>query len=305
MCIRDSFQAFFDLGVKVTTDNNTILLNKDKAKASTVWLIETSPTATENIVSLAVTLPGKTTIINAATEPNVQDVCNFLNAAGADITGIGSSILTINGGKPLHSIEYSVISDHYEIGTFLALGAITQGQIKINSVLPHHFTQIAREFAKFGITISFDANSATVSGNQSPIITRTKAPMIVRAQPWPALPVDMLPLFIPLALAAPSGQVLFHNWMYEAGLFWTSELLKFGANVTMCDPHRVIVTGGNPLKAATIEAPYIIRAAIALTMSAMLADGQTTILNADSINRGHPNFVQNLKSLGAKVEEVL
>jgi UDP-N-acetylglucosamine 1-carboxyvinyltransferase len=297
------FQAFFDLGVTVKTVNNHIFLDASGARAGQVWLLETSPTATENAIMLAVTLKGTTTIINAATEPNVQDLCRFLNACGAQIEGVGSSIVTIHGGKPLHPVEYTVISDHYEIGTFLSLGAITGGEIKVKNALPEHFIQINREFSKFGIRIEYDGDTAIVPGGQKPTITRTKAPMIVRAQPWPSLPVDMLPLYIPLALAAPSGQALFHNWMYEAGLFWTSELLKFGANVTMCDPHRVLVTGGNDLKGAIIEAPYIIRAAIALTMTAMIANGETTIQNADSIHRGHPNFVQNLRSLGATIEE--
>jgi UDP-N-acetylglucosamine 1-carboxyvinyltransferase len=298
------FQAFFDLGVTVKSVNNHIYLDASKAKAGSVWLLETSPTATENAIMLAVTLSGNTSITNAATEPNVQDLCRFLNSCGARIEGIGSSILTIHGGKPLHPVEYSVISDHYEICTFLSLGAITGGEIKVKNALPEHFTQINREFAKFGIRIEYDGDTAIVPGKQKPTITRTKSPMIVRAQPWPSLPVDMLPLYIPLALAAPTGQALFHNWMYEAGLFWTSELLKFGANLTMCDPHRVLVAGGNPLKGAVIEAPYIIRAAIALTMTAMIATGETTIQNADSIHRGHPDFVKNLASLGAQIEEI-
>jgi UDP-N-acetylglucosamine 1-carboxyvinyltransferase len=298
------FQAFFDLGVTVKTENNHIILDADKAKSGAVWLLETSPTATENAISLAVSLPGPTVITNAATEPNVQDLCLFLNACGAQISGIGSNILTIVGGKPLTPADYSVISDHYEIGTFLALGAITDGEIRVKNALPRHFTQINREFAKFGISIAYDADTAIVSAGQKPQITRTKAPLIVRAQPWPALPVDMLPLFIPLALAAPSGQTLFHNWMYEAGLFWTAELLKLGANLTMCDPHRVLITSGNRLKGTTMEAPYIIRAAIAMAMAAMISEGETTILNADSVHRGHPHFVENLKSLGAKIEEI-
>ncbi len=297
------FQAFFDLGVTVKNENSRILLEASAAKAGQVWLIETSPTATENAILLAVTLSGKTTIINAATEPNVQDLCNFLNTCGAHISGIGSSIISIDGGQPLNPVEYSIISDHYEIGTFLSLGAITGGEIRIKSAIPQHFTQINREFAKFGIKIEYDGDIAILPAGQKPGITRTKAPLIIRAQPWPALPVDMLPLYIPMALAATSGQAMFHNWMYESGLFWTSELLKFGANVTMCDPHRVLITGGNKLKGAVIEAPYIIRAAIALTMSAMIAEGETTIQNADSINRGHPNFVKNLVSLGAKITE--
>jgi UDP-N-acetylglucosamine 1-carboxyvinyltransferase len=298
------FQALFDLGVTVKSENSHIYLDSSKAKSTTVWLWETSPTATENIIMLAIALPGTTKIINAATEPNVQDLCNFLVACGANITGIGSSILIIRSGKPLTPVPWSIISDHYEIGTFLALGAITGGEIKIKNAIPDHFVQINREFAKFGIDIHYTKDTAILASGQHPVITKTKSPMIVRAQPWPALPVDMLPLYIPLALAAPTGQAIFHNWMYESGLYWTSELLKMGANLTMCDPHRILITGGNQLKGATIEAPYIIRAAIALTMTAMIAQGETKILNADSIHRGHPNFVQNLRSLGAQIEEV-
>jgi UDP-N-acetylglucosamine 1-carboxyvinyltransferase len=298
------YQALLDLGVTVKTENNHITLDGTHAKPGHVWLLETSPTATENAVMLAVSLPGITVISNAAAEPNVQDLCNFLNSCGAKITGIGSSVITIEGGRNLTPVDYPVINDHYEICTFLALGALTGGEMKVKNSLPRHFTQINREFAKFGMEIKYDGDTAIVKAGQSPIITRTTAPMIVRAQPWPALPVDMLPLFIPLALAAPTGQALFHNWMYESGLFWTSEFSKMNANLLMCDPHRVLVTAGNKLKGSTLEAPYIIRAVISMVMAALIADGETVILNADSIHRGHPNFAKNLASLGAQIEEL-
>ncbi|KKU97940.1 MAG: EPSP synthase (3-phosphoshikimate 1-carboxyvinyltransferase) superfamily [Candidatus Amesbacteria bacterium GW2011_GWB1_48_13] len=298
------YQAFMDLGVSVKQLDGKIILDATKAVSGLVWLLETSVTATENAIMLAVSLPGISIITNSASEPHVQEICRFLNRAGAKITGIGSSHLTIEGGLPLSPISYNIISDIYEIGTFLALGALTGGEIRVLAALPQHSTAVNREFAKFGINIEYDGDTAIVSSGQKPVITKTKSPLIVRAQPWPALPVDMLPLFIPLALAAPSGQALFHNWMYEAGLFWTSELIKLGANIVMCDPHRVIVIAGNSLKAAQIEAPYIIRAVISLVMSAMIADGTTTIINADSIHRGHPHFAQNLRRLGAKIEEI-
>jgi len=300
--IDPHYQAFMDLGVTVKTDNNQVILHAANAQAGSVWLLEASPTATENIITFAVTLPGITTITHAASEPNVQQLCEWLNACGAKISGIGSSVLTIDGSHPLTPTPCHVMPDLEEITTFLALGAVTGGSIKVHDVPVQFMTAINREFAKFGIKINFDGNTATVS-NQKPQIGKTKSALIVRAQPWPALPVDMLPLFIPLALASSSGQVLFHNWMYEAGLYWTTEFLKLGANLTVCDPHRVMVTGGNKLTGATLDAPYIIRAAISLVMSAMIAEGETTILNADSIHRGHPNFVANLRSLGAKIEE--
>ncbi len=296
--------AFQDLGVVITEQNHQIILDGTNAKAANIWLLEASPTATENAICLAVSLPGTTTITHAATEPNVQQLCIWLNSCGADITGIGSNVLTINGGKPLTPAPCEIIPDLEEIATFLALAAATGGEIKIHHAAPQYFTGINREFAKFGIGIIYEGDTAMIAANQKPVITKTKSAMVVRAQPWPGLPVDMLPLFIPLALAAPSGQALFHNWMYEAGLFWTSELLKLGANITMCDPHRVIVTGGNQLTGTEMDAPYIIRATISLVMSAMIASGESIIKNADAVLRAHPNFVANLKSLGAQIEEV-
>jgi UDP-N-acetylglucosamine 1-carboxyvinyltransferase len=114
----------------------------------------------------------------------------------------------------------------------------------------------------------------------------------------------MLPLFIPLALKSPTGSAMFHNWMYESGLFWTSELLKFGANVTILDPHRVMTIAGHQLTGARVVAPYIIRAVVALIIVAMIAKGQSTIMNADSLDRGHENLVLNLQKLGAVIERV-
>lgn len=297
------YQAFTDLGVTVNTDYNHVTMDAKNAHAAPLWLIETSVTATENAIMLASSLTGTTTITDAATEPHVQDLCNFLKRAGAKITGIGSSVITIVGGHPLHSLEYSIIPDLYEIGTFLSLGALTGGEIKIQNALPQFTTAINRKFSKFGIHVAYQDTTAIITAGQKPILAKSTSPLIVRAQPWPALPVDMLPLFIPLALAAPSGQVMFHNWMYESGLFWTSEFIKMGANIVMCDPHRVLTTGGNKLTGAVLDAPYIIRAVVSMVMTAMIAEGVTIINNADSIHRGHPNFVANLKRLGAKIEE--
>lgn len=292
------------MGVQVKEVNGGIFLDASRARPATIWLLETSVTATENAVMLATSLPGTTTIVNSATEPHVQDLCHFLNAAGAKISGIGSNVLTIVGGRSLSSVTHAVISDLYEIGTFLAISGLTGNQIKVQKSLPQYSITINREFLKFGLHVSYLGDTACIDPSNQPTISKTKSALIVRAQPWPALPVDMLPLFIPLALKSPRGQVLFHNWMYEAGLFWTSELTKLGANLIMCDPHRVIVSGGNKLTAGTLEAPYIIRAVISLVMAAMIAQGESIILNADAIHRGHPNFVANLKSLGAKIEEL-
>jgi len=301
------YDVFRDLGVNITLHEQSVLMDAKNATAKTVWLTEMSPTVTENAIMLAVLLKGKTMIIGAASEPGVQDLCHLLNQSGAKISGIGSSVIEIEGVSKIDPPKkYEIYADHYEIATFLALGAITGGEIKVKNSLPDLFVHINRVFAKFNINVEYDGTTAIVRKNQDiKLNTPSSSTLLIKAQPWPALPVDILPLFIPIALMAKTGNTLFHNWMYESGLFWTSELTKFGANVIMADPHRVIVNAGNKLMGAKIEAPYIIRAVVAMAMCAMTARGESLILNADALYRGHPNFSLNLKRLGAKIEEVV
>lgn len=299
------YSAFRDLGVKVRDEPHKVGMDASKAKAATVWLSEMSPTATENAIMLATSIKGKTRLIGAASEPQVQELCNFLIGCGAKIYGLGSNILEIEGGHKLTPKKYRLLSDHYEISTFLALGAATGGEIVVHDAVSGLFTPVERVFSKFGVKIEYRDSSAVVKANQEiKILADQRGLLVVKAQPWPALPVDILPLFIPLALVAKKGQVLFHNWMYEAGLFWTTELQKLGANVIISDPHRVVVIAGNKLRGATLEAPYIIRAVVAMVMSAMVAKGESLILNADALYRGHPHFSENLRKLGARIEEV-
>jgi UDP-N-acetylglucosamine 1-carboxyvinyltransferase len=286
------YNAFKAMGVKIEDSEKGIKMNASGAHANEFWLTEMSPTATENAVMLAVSVKGISKIIGAASEPQVQDLCGFLNMAGAKISGVGSSVLTVDGGGYLKPVEYKLFSDHYEIATFLALGAITGGEVKVYNAEPELFVKINEVFNSFSIDIGYKDDTAIVEKGQKIKIKVNEGRnlLTVKAQPWPGLPVDLLPLFIPLAIAARSGQVLFHNWMYEAGLFWTSELAKLGANIVMCDPHRIMVLSGNHLKGDTLEAPYIIRAVTAMVMAAMISEGQSLILNADVLYRGHPEF---------------
>lgn len=300
------YDVFRDLGVEINLTGQSVSMDAKNAKATTVWLTEMSPTVTENAIMLSVLLKGKTTIIGAASEPGVQDLCHLLNQSGAKISGIGSSVIEIEGVSKINPPKkYEIYADHYEIATFLALGAITGGEIRVKNSLRDLFVHINRVFAKFNINIEYEGTTAIVRKNQNiKLNTLSNSTLQIKAQPWPSLPVDILPLFIPIALMVKTGNTLFHNWMYESGLFWTSELTKFGANVIMADPHRVIVNAGNKLNGAKIEAPYIIRAVVAMAMCAMTAKGESLILNADALYRGHPNFSLNLKKLGAKIEEI-
>lgn len=280
-------------------------MDSSEAKPAEVWLTEMSPTATANVIMLAVKLKGATKIVGAASEPSVQDLCGLLNSGGAKISGVGSNVLHVQGGQDLKATRFDILSDHHEIATFLALAACTGGEVKVHNAMPQHFTQIVKEFAKFNVNIRYEGNTAVVAkGQKVSMGSSIGHTTLIRPQPWPALPVDMMPLFIPLALEAPAGSALFHNWMYESALFWTTELLKFGANVAIMDPHRVMAIAGNQLKGAKVNAPYIIRATVALIMTALIADGKSTITGADSLDRGHENFIGKLKSIGAAIDQI-
>jgi len=300
------FKSLSELGADIHIKDNGVKMGLKKAGNKEVWLTEMSPTATTNSIMLATSISATTKIVGAASEPQVQDVCNLLVKGGANIKGIGSSLLEIKGGSKLKGVTHKILSDHYEITTFLALGASTGGEVKVHNAIPEHFRIIRNEFSKFNVKINYEGTTAIVPEKQNIMINGVfeKKVNVVRAQPWPALPVDLLPIFIPLALTSPNSYMMFHNWMYESGLFWTSELNKLGAEVIMCDPHRIIVMAGRKLKGATLEAPYIIRAAVSMVMAAMIAHGESTILNADALYRGHPNFSENLKRLGAQIEEI-
>jgi UDP-N-acetylglucosamine 1-carboxyvinyltransferase len=277
---------------------------KERFRGARHWPDYMSVTATENFVMAAVLAEGESVLLNAASEPHVQDVCIVLGAMGAKISGLGTSQLTVTGVRKLKGGEFTINTDHHEIVTFLALGAITGGEVRVNNSLPHHFDLITRSFAKLGVKIEHDGNTAIVRRKQKLVVeepfTANLLPKI-EAAPWPYFPVDLLPCMIALAVRS-RGAVMFWNKVYEGGFTWMSELSKFGAHVVVSDPHRITVFGAKPLRPSSVEAPYIIRAAVALYMVAASIPGKSVVKNADTIRRAHPNFVENLRSLGAEVE---
>jgi len=293
------------LGAKVTTKDDDLSLSlKGRFRGARHWPDYMSVTATENFVMAAVLAEGESVLLNAASEPHVQDVCVVLAEMGAKISGIGTSQLTVTGVKALRGGEFTINTDHHEVVTFLALGAITGGEVRVKHALPHHFDLINRSFAKLGVKIDYDGDTAIVRKKQKLVVeepfTSNLLPKI-EAAPWPYFPVDLLPCMIALAVRA-EGAVMFWNKVYEGGFTWMSELSKFGAHVVVSDPHRITVFGAKPLRPSTVEAPYIIRAAVALYMVAASIPGKSVVKNADTIKRAHPNFVENLRSLGASVE---
>jgi UDP-N-acetylglucosamine 1-carboxyvinyltransferase len=292
------------LGAKVSHNGDLTLRLTGKFRGARHWPDYMSVTATENFVMAAAMAEGEATLLNAASEPHVQDLCAVLIGMGAKIDGLGTSKLTVHGVTKLRGGTFTINTDHHEVVTFLALGAITGGEVNVKHSLPHHFDLMTRAFQKLGVTIEHKGDTAIVRRKQTLQIespfTSNLLPKI-EAAPWPYFPVDLLPCMIALSVRA-KGAMQFWNKVYEGGFTWMPELSKFGAHVVVSDPHRVIVFGDRPLRPTTVDAPYIIRAAVGLYMVAASIPGRSVVKNADTIKRAHPKFVENLQTLGAEVE---
>jgi UDP-N-acetylglucosamine 1-carboxyvinyltransferase len=277
-----------------------------KGQAARMWLEYASVTTTENFILSALTVKGTSQIVNAACEPHVQEMCAFLELCGAKIVGKGTSMVSVEGGNRLGGADYTFTDDFHEIATFLALSAVTGGDIRLRNRHPEHFDLIDRTFAKFGAEVRHDGGWSRLDAPDRLVVEENFTSHLitkVEAAPWPYIPADLLPIFIALGVKA-EGETMFWNKVYEGGLTWHTELSLFGAHTLLCDPHRLITFGGGELAPATVTSPYIIRVAIALLMVASSIDGESTILDADPIRRAHPGFIDNFVALGADVQWV-
>lgn len=293
-------------GVDIEWGDRRELVLSGAFEANDHWLDYASVTTTEHFVMCAALARGTSTLVNAASEPHVQDLCHALVAMGADITGIGTSVVRVVGVDELHGADIRVSDDHHEIFTFLAIGAMTGGDVTVAHGVQHHFPLMDRTLERFGVNIDVDDKGSRVASSSRLLIEQPRTSNLlpkVEGAPWPYFPVDLIPPVVALATVA-DGNMLFWNKVYEGAFGWVPELMKFGAKVTVCDPHRIIVFGQQDLRAATVDAPYIIRVIISLFMVGATIDGESTIRNASPVRRAHPNFVENLRSLGADVEWV-
>lgn len=292
------------LGAQIYTNGNIKINSNGRLKGAFLWQDYMSVTTTENFIMAAAMAQGESTMVNAASEPHVQDLCELLISMGAKINGVGASKISITGVDKLHGADFTISSDHHEITTLLALGAMTGGEIEVENSEPEHFPLIKKAFGKFNVDILYKEDKAIVKQNKELEIIQPYTKNLLQkleAAPWPYFPTDLMPLMIALAVKS-EGSIMFWNKLYEGGLFWIPEMIKFGAHIVMCDPHRIIVYGNKPLKPAEVNAPHIIRATVALMMTALSIEGESIIRNADSIKRAHPNFIENLNTLGADLE---
>lgn len=290
------------LGGRIVADHPYEIERQGAMVGADLWPDYASVTATETFAMIAALAEGTSTLTNAASEPHVQALCEMLLAMGARIEGIGTSRLTIHGVDRLGGTVARVPDDHHEVATYLAIGAVTGGRLTVETDMGGHMPLILRQFEKLGLRFEIGDGAITASGWTRSITEPYTLEMLpkIEAAPWPYFPADLLPQAIGVSVGC-TGDILFWNKVYEGALGWSSELLKFGARVHLSDPHRLIVCGGNQLRPATVEAPYIIRVVLALFIAAIQIDGRSTIRNADPIRRAYPHFVEKLTALGAEV----
>lgn len=272
--------------------------------AGEIFMDEPSVMATENALLAAALTPGTTIIGNAACEPHVQDLARMLVRMGAQISGIESNVLTVVGLSELGGCDHTVGPDHIEIGSFMALAGVTGGEVRITDVNPDDLRMIRLVFGRLGLHSELDGNVVVVPGGQELKTARDvgEHKMKVQDGPWPAFPADLTSIAVALATQA-KGSVLIHEWMFENRLVFTDKLVGMGADITLCDPHRAIVSGPCRLHGERMTSPDI-RAGMALLIAALCAEGRSTIGNIDQIDRGYEAIDQRLRDLGAQIQRV-
>jgi UDP-N-acetylglucosamine 1-carboxyvinyltransferase len=269
-----------------------------------IFLTEMSVMATENVLMAAVLARGTSVLRNAASEPHVQDLCRMLCAMGAHIDGIGSNTLTVEGVSRLHGATAAVGPDYLEVGSFIALAAITGGELRIRSARPQEHRVTAVAYGKLGVSWRVEGDDIIVPAAQELVVhegLHGAVPQIHDA-PWPGFPADLTSIALLLATQA-RGVVMIHEWMYESRLYWVDRLISMGARVIVCDPHRAIVIGRSQLYGQTVSSPDI-RAGMALLLAALVAEGKSAIHNAQQIDRGYERIEERLRALGANIERV-
>lgn len=297
--------ALKKLGADIELKDGALHMQSDGLQGANILLSEASVTATENAVMAAVLAQGHTTIRNAASEPHVQDLCVMLNSLGAQIEGVGSNQLTINGVNKLHGGEARVGADFMEVGSFIGAAVVTGGEIWIREADPQHLDMVALAFERLGVTWEVHGNDIFVPASQQLIIVPDLGGRIptIKAQPWPGFPPDLMSIALIVATKS-AGAVLFHDWMYESRFFFTDKLVRMGARVTLCDPHRVLVQGPTTFKNASYISSPDIRAGMAILLAALAAKGETRIANIQQIDRGYERVDERLRSLGARIERI-
>ena len=300
------FLGFHKLGAVYNrvTGRNVYELKADKLCGCYMLLDEASVTGTANIVMAAVMAEGTTTIYNAACEPYIQQLCRMLNRMGANIKGIGSNLLTIEGVDKLHGTDHRLLPDMIEVGSFIAMAAMVGDGIRVKDVSIQNLGIIPDAFRRLGVQIVEDGDDLYIPRHTHYQIDSfiDGTIMTLSDAPWPGLTPDLLSVLLVVATQA-QGSVLFHQKMFESRLFFVDKLIDMGAQIILCDPHRAVVVGHDHkvrLRAGRMSSPDI-RAGIALLIAALSAEGTSQINNISQIDRGYEDIEGRLNALGARI----
>jgi UDP-N-acetylglucosamine 1-carboxyvinyltransferase len=297
--------AFRELGARVGGDRWIELSEPpDGLKACRIFMDEPSVMGTENALMAAALTPGPTTIKNAACEPHVQDLARLLTKMGAEVDGIGSNMMTVHGRESLSGAKHSVAPDHIEVASFMALAAATGGELRIRGADPEDLVTVRRQFRRLGLQSMVEGSDVLVPPEQNLRVQGDFGDAIPKIEdgPWPAFPADLTSIALALSTQA-EGTVLIFEKMFENRLFFVDKLVAMGARITLCDPHRAIVSGPSRLHGERLESPDI-RAGMAMLIAALAADGVSEIGNIRQIDRGYERIDERLRGLGAHIERV-
>jgi UDP-N-acetylglucosamine 1-carboxyvinyltransferase len=297
--------AFRDMGAKADGDVWLELsAPPDGLKPKRIFMDEPSVMGTENALLAAALTNGPTTIENAACEPHVQDLARLLCKMGAQVDQIGSNVMTVHGQRKLGGAEHDIRPDHIEIASFMALAAATGGELRIRDIVAADLEGIRRHFRRIGLQTMVEGEDLLVPPNQKLTIRDDQGDAIPKIDdgPWPAFPADLTSIALALATQA-DGTILIFEKMFENRLFFVDKLVAMGARITLCDPHRAIVSGPSRLHGARLESPDI-RAGMAMLIAALAAQGTSEIGNVAQIDRGYERIDVRLRELGARIERV-
>jgi UDP-N-acetylglucosamine 1-carboxyvinyltransferase len=301
--IDTHLHAFRALGVEVETGRD-YRLHHNGLVGTEMFLDEASVTATENALAVAVVATGRTTILNAACEPHVQDMVDFLVTLGAKIEGSGTNRLIIDGVDRLHGGRFRIGPDHIEVASFIGLAAVTGSDLIIEPVRADDLRMINLTFARLGIRVDIEGESLHVAPNQELRVIADEGGAIPKIDDgvWPAFPADLTSIATAVATQV-NGEVMIFEKMFENRLFFVDKLVAMGARIILCDPHRVVVSGRSQLYGARLESPDI-RAGMAMLIAALAAKGVSTIGNIRQVDRGYERIDERLRAIGANIERV-
>lgn len=297
--------ALEGLGVTYSFEDGHAFRAKNGLTGDYIFLDEPSVTGTENAIMASVLATGTTVLDNAASEPHVQDLCRMLVSMGAQIEGIGSNVLTITGVSELSGTEWNIQSDHIEVGSFIALAAVTGGEVVVeNAGDLAQLRPVKLGLERLGVRIELENGSVRVPPEQRLRIRDDLGSQIAKVEdgPWPQFPADLTSIAVVVATQS-EGTVMIFEKMFESRLVFTDKLVAMGARIVLCDPHRAVISGPARLRAARLESPDI-RAGMSLLTAALAADGVSTVQNIGQIDRGYERIDERLRALGAHIDRV-